>query len=105
MSLFYIENIIYPSYKISYLNEEVNCTELPPQLVFPVLKARQKAFSKSFLILSFFEPKKISAFQAFQEKGGGGEKQTQLDSAIERAKGTSVGLDYKSFAKLSALST
>ncbi len=34
---FYIENVNYLFYKTSYLNEEVNCTELSPQLVFPAL--------------------------------------------------------------------
>jgi hypothetical protein len=32
---FCIKYIIYIIYKISYLNEEVNCTDLSPQLVFP----------------------------------------------------------------------
>ncbi len=34
---FNIKNIIYIFYKTNCLNDEVNCTEPTPQLVFPVL--------------------------------------------------------------------
>jgi hypothetical protein len=33
--LLFIGNIIYLFYKTTYLNEEVNCSEPSPKLVFP----------------------------------------------------------------------
>jgi hypothetical protein len=45
---FSTENVIYPFYKSSKLNEEVNCSEPSPQLVFPV-----PSFSKKWPKISF----------------------------------------------------
>jgi hypothetical protein len=49
---FYIENFIYLSYKASYLNEEVNCTEPLPSISDFTLEATFKG--ALFLLASHY---------------------------------------------------